>query len=94
MTTRAQLETRSIEMASRALEAHDRHVIECRDRYLAVERALAGITQSVADARKEREESAHRLQLLLWRTATATITLLLGVIGWLLTHPYTPTWHP
>lgn len=82
----AVIDTRALEVASQAKEAHERHIIECRDRYVATERALAEIKDAITETRKERDDASRRLYGMLWKTAGSTIALLLIVVGWLLTH--------
>jgi len=80
------LDTRALELAAATREAHERHILECRDRYLAMEGVLREIKAAQEDARRERDASSRRLYAMLWKTAASTISLLLMIIGYLLTH--------
>jgi len=81
-----ELDTRAVELAARTQEAHDLHVIECRDRYLQTASELREIKSVIEVSRTEREASVQMLSRMLWRTAGGTIGLLLLIIGYLLTH--------
>lgn len=81
-----QLDTRALELAAATREAHERHVTECRDRYLSTENVLREIKAAQETARLDREASSRRLYGMMWKTAAGTISLLLLIVGYLLTH--------
>jgi len=77
----ATLDSRAMEIAAAVDKKMDGHVIECRDRYIAIDSKL--------EKQNERFESAMSdLQKFLWKIAIGIITLLLVMIGWLVIQLY------
>lgn len=93
------IDARALEIAAATKALHDQHADECKDRYVETDRKLEAIRDAqredfgklevaVKDVAKAREDASRRLYGLLWKTASATIGLLLLVIGYLLTHQF------
>lgn len=64
----------------------ERHEEECTRRYGALDNSIASLHTKLDASRSEREDSSRRLYGMLWKTAAATISMLLLVVGYLLTH--------
>jgi hypothetical protein len=81
-----QVDTRAIELAAGVAKVQERHEDECTRRYAVLDASLTGLHTKLDDNRREREDSSRRLYGMLWKTAAATITMLLMIVGYLLTH--------
>jgi hypothetical protein len=80
------LDTRAIELAAGVAKVQERHEDECTRRYAVLDNSLIGLHNKLDDSRREREASSRRLYAMMWKTAAATITMLLMIVAYLLTH--------
>jgi hypothetical protein len=73
------------------------HDDACERRYVRIDDNLASMKEDIQaghlalmakfdETRREREQSTERLRSLMWRTAITIMSMLLGIIGYLLTH--------
>lgn len=81
-----QLDTRALEISAGVSKVQERHEDECTRRYAALDGSIGSLHASLEQSRREREESSRRLYGMLWKTAAATISMLLLIVGYLLTH--------
>lgn len=91
------IDSRALEIASSTRALHDQHAEECKDRYVESDRKLEAIREAqradfdkleraLKDNALERQEASRRTYALLWKTAFATIGMLVVICGYLLTH--------
>jgi len=80
------IDTRALEIAAGVREVQQRHEDECTRRYKVLDNSLVQVHVKLDETRREREESSRRIYGMLWKTAAATITMLLMIVGYLLTH--------
>jgi len=80
------LDSRALEMAAGVAEVQQRHEDECTRRYAVLDGSLLSLHAKLDESRREREDAQRRVYGMLWKTAGATITLLMLIIGYLLTH--------
>jgi hypothetical protein len=80
------LDTRAIEVAAGVAKVQERHEDECTRRYSVLDSSLKELHSKLDQGARDREDSQRRVYSLLWRTAAATITMLLLIVGYLLTH--------
>lgn len=85
MPWQRKLDARALELAAATGGRLERHEDECGNRYKVINESLNDLGKKLDHARDEREGSSRRIYGMLWKTASATIMLLLAVIGYLLT---------
>lgn len=81
-----QIDTRALEMAAGVAKVQERHEDECTRRYAVLDTGITALHAKLDESRREREDSSRRLYGMLWKTAAATISMLLLIVGYLLTH--------
>jgi|HubBroStandDraft_6_1064221.scaffolds.fasta_scaffold1012489_2 hypothetical protein len=73
------------------------HDDACERRYVRIDDKLASMQEKMDashnalisrfdETRREREQSTERLRSLMWKTALTIMSMLLGIIGYLITH--------
>jgi hypothetical protein len=81
-----QIDTRALEVAAGVAKVQERHENECTRRYAVLDNGIVSLHSKIEESRREREESSRRVYSLLWKTAAASITMLLMIVAYLLTH--------
>lgn len=71
------LDLRALELAAGNAAVLAQHLIECGNRYKST-------TDAITALRRDREESSRVLYTFLWKIAGSLVTLLLVIIGYLL----------
>lgn len=88
------LDTRAIELAAGASAVTNQHLIECRDRYLAMERSLDRLSAAIQENRQEREAGSRRLYAMMWKGMGSLVLVLILMLGYFLTKFGLPGVHP
>jgi len=73
-------------MAAGVAKVQERHEDECTRRYAVLDSGITSLHTKLDESRREREDSSRRLYAMLWKTAAASISMLLIIVGYLLTH--------
>jgi len=81
-----QVDTRALEIAAGVARVQERHEEECTRRYQVLDNGIVALRGALEESRREREASSRRLYGMMWKTAAAMISMLLLIIGYLLTH--------
>lgn len=81
-----QIDARALEIAAGVAKVQERHEDECTRRYATLDNNIGSLHAKLDQVGRDREESSRRLYGMLWKTAAASISMLLLIVGYLLTH--------